>query len=82
MISRKALIEYRDIYTKLHGHTPADDILIAEATKLLTLVNTVYKPIKKAWVSEQQKEYDKPNSGVYGPETTMQNKGMPSHKTY
>ena len=62
MLSKKALTEYRNIYVMKFGSAPADDVLIAEATALLTLMNSVYRPVKKAWISENNETQEIINS--------------------
>ena len=41
MLSKQALDEYREIYRKEHGTVPPDDVLVEEATKLLTVFDLI-----------------------------------------
>ena len=56
MISQEALDEFKAIWKKEFGHDIPDDIALDEATALLTEFNTVYRPIKKEWLDEYEKE--------------------------
>jgi hypothetical protein len=49
MLSKKALDEFKAIWKKEFGEEPSDEVVLEQATKLLTLMNAVYKPIKKEW---------------------------------
>lgn len=67
MLSKQALDEYREIYRNEHGEVPSDEILVEEATKLLTVFDLVYRPVKKVWLKEyeqQREEFPR----VVGPE--------------
>ncbi|MBP9818594.1 MAG: hypothetical protein KBC87_01355 [Candidatus Pacebacteria bacterium] len=67
MLSKQALDEYREIYRNEHGKVPSDEILVEEATKLLTVFDLVYRPVKKVWLKEyeqQREEFPR----VVGPE--------------
>jgi hypothetical protein len=52
MISDKALKEYKEIYKKKFGKEIDDATAMEQATKLLALVNAVYRPIKKEWLKK------------------------------
>ena len=54
MISDKALQEYKEIYKKKFGTDIDDATAMEQATNLLTLVNAVYRPIKKEWLEEYE----------------------------
>ena len=54
MISDKALQEYKEIYRKKFGTDIDDATAMEQATSLLTLVNAVYRPIKKEWLEEHK----------------------------
>lgn len=54
MISDAALNEFREIWRKEIGTEISDEQAMEEATQLLTLLDAVYRPIKKEWV----KQYD------------------------
>jgi hypothetical protein len=67
MLSKQALDEYREIYRLEHGEVPSDEVLVEEATKLLTVFDLVYRPVKKVWLNEyEQQREDFPR--VVGPE--------------
>jgi hypothetical protein len=48
MVSDKALAEYKAIYKKQFGEDLSDQEALEQATKLLTLMKAVYRPIKKS----------------------------------
>ena len=51
MISKQALEEYKEIWRKENPGKDIDDqTAMDEAVALLTLMDKVYKPIKKEWV--------------------------------
>ena len=56
MLSKQALDEYREIYRNEHGEVPSDEILVEEATKLLTVFDLVYRPVKKVWLKEYEQQ--------------------------
>lgn len=56
MLSKQALDEYREIYRQEHGEVPSDEILVEEATKLLTVFDLVYRPVKKVWLQEYEQQ--------------------------
>ncbi len=66
MLSKQALDEYREIYHKEHGTVPSDEILVEEATKLLTVFDHIYRPIKKEWLKEYERQQEQ-FPGVVGP---------------
>lgn len=66
MLSKQALDEYREIYRQEHGEVPSDEVLVEEATKLLTVFDLVYRPVKKVWLKEYEQREVFP--GVVGPE--------------
>ncbi len=59
MISDKALQEYKEIYKKKFGTEIDNATAMEQATNLLTLMNAVYRPIKKEWVEEYNKKDEK-----------------------
>jgi len=59
MISEKALKEYKTILKEECGLTPSDDEVMEEATHLLTMVDAIYRPVKKEWLNEYVDEKDK-----------------------
>lgn len=48
MVSDNALAEYKAIYKKQFGEDLSDQEALEQATKLLTLMKAVYRPIKKS----------------------------------
>lgn len=56
MISDKALKEYKAIYKEKFGEDLDDQTAMEQATKLITLVDAVYRPIKKEWLDEYEKK--------------------------
>lgn len=52
MISQEALEKFKQIWEEEFGEKIADEVAISEATKLLTLFNAVYRPVKKKWLAE------------------------------
>lgn len=59
MISDKALQEYKKIYKKKFGKEIDDVTAMEQAASLLTLVDAVYRPIKKEWMEEYNKKREK-----------------------
>jgi hypothetical protein len=59
MISDKVLQEYKKIYKEKFGKNIDDATAMEQATKLLTLMNVVYRPIKKEWAEEYNKKDEK-----------------------
>jgi hypothetical protein len=58
MISDKALQEYKEIYKKKFGEDLDDKTAMEQATKLITLVDAIYRPIKKEWLDEYKNKQD------------------------
>ncbi len=52
MLSKHAFEEYKEIHREVTGEVLSDDVLFNEATNLLTLLDRVYRPIKKVWLQE------------------------------
>jgi hypothetical protein len=59
MVSKEALQEFKKIWREQFGEEVSDAEALEQATKLLTLMNAVYRPIKKEWVEEYDKNHDK-----------------------
>lgn len=60
MISKQALEEYKAIWrTENPGKDIDDETAMNEATALITLMDKVYKPIKKEWLDEDVKKEEK-----------------------
>ena len=56
MISDKALQEIKEVFLKEKGYVPDEKELVLYATNLLTLMNTIYRPIKKDWVQKYDRQ--------------------------
>jgi hypothetical protein len=53
MISKQALEEYKEIWRKENpGKDIDDETAMTEAVALLTIMDKVYKPIKKEWLDK------------------------------
>ena len=50
MISREALIEFKEIWLQETGEKIDDAKALTEATRLLVFMNAIYRPLKKEWV--------------------------------
>lgn len=57
MISQKVLEEYKAFYRKKTGKDLSDQDALEQATKLITLVKAVYRPIPKS--EEAEKNVDR-----------------------
>ena len=57
MLSKQALDEYREIYRNEHGEVPSDEVLAEEAIKLLTVFDHIYRPIKKVWLDNYERQH-------------------------
>jgi hypothetical protein len=53
MISKESLEEFKEIWKKEFNEEISDQKALDEATRLLTLVQAVYRPLKKEWVDDQ-----------------------------
>jgi hypothetical protein len=63
MISKQALEEFKEIWRQENPGQDIDDkTAMDEAVALLTLMDTVYKPIKKEWLEKYKDEVGKENS--------------------
>ena len=47
MLTKQALQEFKEIWKAEIGEDISDDFALEKATKLLTLFDAIYKPIKK-----------------------------------
>lgn len=56
MISKKALDEYKQIYREQFGEDISDEEALDQAINLLTLMDKIYRPIKKDWLNESEKK--------------------------
>lgn len=58
MISQEALEKYKEIYKKEFGKDISDQEALDQAVSLLTLMDIVYRPVKKKWVEKFNKKFD------------------------
>lgn len=52
MISQEALNDFKKIWREQFNEDVSDAEAMEQATKLLTLMNAIYRPIKKEWLDE------------------------------
>lgn len=52
MLSKEALEEFKAIWRKQFGEDISDEKATEEGINLLTMMNVVYRPIKKEWADE------------------------------
>ena len=52
MISDAALKEFQAVWREEFNQELPDEAAMEEATQLLTLLDAIYRPIKKAWADE------------------------------
>lgn len=52
MLSKEAIEEFKKIYKKEFREEISDEKALEKATRLLTLFNAVYRPIKKEWMED------------------------------
>jgi hypothetical protein len=63
MISKQALEEFKEIWRKENPGKDIDDkTAMDEAVALLTLMDTVYRPIKKEWLEKYKEGVEGENS--------------------
>lgn len=55
MLSQKALEEFKAIWKEQFDEEISNEKATEEAINLLTLMNAVYRPIKKDWLKELKK---------------------------
>lgn len=73
MISQQALQEFKAIYEKEIGPAPDEQVLVALACDLLTLMDKTYRPIKKVWVENQKNKQGKKYETTMARGTSRQN---------
>lgn len=67
MISKQALEEFKEIWRQENPGQDIDDkTAIDQAVALLTLMDTVYRPVKKEWLEKYKDEVGEENSGDKG----------------
>lgn len=63
MISKQALEEFKEIWRQENPGQDIDDATaMDQAVALLTLMDKVYKPVKKEWLEKYKSEVTKENS--------------------
>lgn len=63
MISKQALEEFKEIWRKENPGQDIDDaIAMDQAVALLTLMDTVYRPVKKEWLEKYKSDVVEENS--------------------
>jgi hypothetical protein len=63
MILKQALEEFKEIWRKENPGQDIDDkAAMDQAVALLTLMDTVYKPVKKEWLEKYKEELPQRNS--------------------
>ena len=63
IISKQALEEFKEIWRQENpGQDIDDSTAMDQAVDLLTLMDTVYKPVKKEWLEKYKDEVDEKNS--------------------
>lgn len=67
MISKEALEEYKKIYREEFDKDISDEDALKQAVNLLSMMNVIYRPLKKEWLKE--------------PQSTLPEKSDQSHKS-
>jgi hypothetical protein len=63
MISKQALEEFKEIWRQENPGQDIDDATaMDQAVALLTLMDTVYRPVKKEWLEKYKRKVVKENS--------------------
>jgi hypothetical protein len=57
MVSEKALQEFKTIWREEFGEDISDEKALEEATALLTMFDAIYRPIRKEWAEEFEKDH-------------------------
>jgi len=55
MLSKEALEQFKAIWKEEYDEEISDELALEKATNFLTLFNAVYRPIKKEWVEDENK---------------------------
>ncbi len=61
MISRQALKEFKKIWKEEYGSDISDDFAMEKAIDFLTLIDAIYRPVKKEWLNEYDNATHKEN---------------------
>lgn len=56
MISKEALEEFKKIWKEQPNEEISDEKALEEGINLLTLVNAIYRPVKKEWLKELEEK--------------------------
>ena len=56
MVSEKALQEFKMVWREEFGEDISDEKALEEATALLTMFDAIYRPIRKEWVEDYEKD--------------------------
>lgn len=56
MLSEEALQDFKIAWKEEFGENISDDLALEEGVNLLTLFDYIYRPIKKEWLKEANKE--------------------------
>ncbi|MGD0976887.1 MAG: hypothetical protein ABR875_01145 [Minisyncoccia bacterium] len=56
MISEEALDEFKSIWKEEYNEDISDDFAMETATALLTMMNHIYRPVKKSWLKEFEEQ--------------------------
>jgi len=59
MISKAALEEFKKIWREEYGEEISDEFALEKATALLSVVDKIYRPIKKDWLDEYDRRKSK-----------------------
>lgn len=57
MLSEKAIKDFKQIWKEEFDEEIPDSVAVVRAVSLLTLLNIIYRPIKKQWLTD-----NKPNN--------------------
>jgi len=52
MISKEALEEFKKIWREEYGEEISNEFALEKATALLSVMDKIYRPIKKNWLNE------------------------------
>jgi len=56
MISSEAIKSFQELYLQEYGEEISDEEATQLGIKLLTLINHVYRPVKKEWINQEHEE--------------------------
>lgn len=65
MISKQALIEFKELWEKEKGEPISDELALDEAVNLLSLFNAIYKPLRKGWIDRSEEKYETEQENDY-----------------